>query len=241
MCANLRLVTAHLAAAGKPADPLDALLVCHVAGCRRVLDTATGIPGPGEAGCDAACAATVQTYIADVHAIADRITRPAGPVPIDDLPVPASFTPAGRGCTEPDPSGRGCLTPTMRHTLDHGIAAFGPPGPGAPIRSISCWDPHTWNPSSDHPRGNACDLFPTRAGTFPTGADLDNGWRIATWLRTHAAPLRVKYLIWQGRFWSPATSDAGNNWGESYNGGGIYDVRDATGGHFDHVHVSVNG
>ena len=50
LCGNLHTVTTHLAATGKPASPLDALLVCHVAGCDRVLDSPTGIPAPGDAG-----------------------------------------------------------------------------------------------------------------------------------------------------------------------------------------------
>jgi hypothetical protein len=215
ICGNLRLVTAHIAATGKPADPLDALLVCHVAGCGRVLDSRSGIPTAGEAGCDTVCAATVRRYIADVHAVASRVTRSSGSVTIADLPDPGPFSPSGVGCTQPDPNGRGCITPTMRHTYDEITAAFGTPGPGRPIRAAGCWDPHAWNPTSDHPKGKACDLFPTRAGTFPTGSDLANGWRIATWLRAHAAALHVKYLIWQGRFWSPTTSDVGG-WGEPY-------------------------
>lgn len=238
ICGNLRLVTAHIVATGKPADPLDALLVCHVAGCGRVLDSRSGIPTAGEAGCGTACAAAVRRYIADVHAIAERISRLTGPVTITDLPDPAPFNASGRGCTQPDPNGRGCVTPTMRHAYDEIVAAFGTPGPGRPIRATGCWDPHAWNPTSDHPKGKACDLFPTRAGTFPTGSDLANGWRIATWLRAHAAALHVKYLIWQGRFWSPTTSDVGG-WGEPYDGGGIYNVGDATGGHYDHLHVST--
>ena len=79
LCGNLRTVTTHLAATGKPVSALDALLVCHVAGCRRVLDSPTGIPRPGDAGCDTTCAATVHSYIASVHAVLDHITQPRGP------------------------------------------------------------------------------------------------------------------------------------------------------------------
>jgi hypothetical protein len=46
-------------------------------------------------------------------------------------------------------------------------------------------------------------------------------------------------VIWQGRIWYRGGSDAGDEWGRPYNGGGVYDPTDATGGHFDHVHVSV--
>jgi Transglycosylase SLT domain len=240
LCGNLHTVTTNLAATGKPVSPLDALLVCHVAGCRRVLDSPTGIPRPGDAGCDNACAATVHSYIASVHAVLDRITQPGEPVAIGDLPYPAPYAgPAGAGCTEPDPSGHGCLTPAMRHALEQALTAFGPAGPDQTIRAVSCWDPHTWNPTSDHPHGRACDLFPTRAGTFPAGTDLANGWHIATWLRAHAAALHINYLIWQDRYWSPTTPDTPGNWGIPYDGGGIYNIHDPTGGHYDHIHASV--
>lgn len=102
---------------------------------------------------------------------------------------------------------------------------------------MTCWDPHPQNAHSDHPKGRACDFFPTNAGTFPTGTDLDNGWKLATWLRTNATALNVKYLIWQGRYWNPETADQ-NGWGVPYDGGGIYNPNDATGGHFDHIHLS---
>lgn len=45
-------------------------------------------------------------------------------------------------------------------------------------------------------------------------------------------------MIWQGRYWDPGVQDQGGSWGSAYTGGGVYDIRNATGGHFDHVHVS---
>ena len=78
----------------------------------------------------------------------------------------------------------------------------------------------------------------TQPGTFAQGADRDHGWEVADWLRANAGPLQVKYLIWQGRYWDPSVRDEPGNWGIRYTGGGIYDVRSATGGHFDHVHAS---
>ena len=62
---------------------------------------------------------------------------------------------------------------------------------------------------------------------------------MAHWLREDAGELGVRYVIWQGRIWSAGSSDAGDGWGRPYSGGGVYDPEDATGGHFDHVHVSV--
>ena len=78
----------------------------------------------------------------------------------------------------------------------------------------------------------------TRPGTFAQGAERDNGWELAEWLRTNAAALQVKYLIWQGRYWAPGGRDEPGAWGTRYTGGGIYDVHSATGGHYDHVHAS---
>lgn len=161
-----------------------------------------------------------------------------GPAASTGIPgAPTAFTGAGTACTQADPTGGRCLTPATRHAYDEIVRTFGAPGPGQPIRSAGCWDAHAWNPSSDHPRGRACDFFPAAAGTFPTGEDLANGWALAQWLRAHAAALRVKYVIWQGRFWSPTTPDL-DGWGRPYTGGGVYDPTDATGGHHDHIHVS---
>ncbi len=52
------------------------------------------------------------------------------------------------------------------------------------------------------------------------------------------ADLHISYLIWQGRYWPPSTPDE-DGWGRAYSGGGIYDVNDPTGGHYDHVHLSI--
>lgn len=237
VCRNLREVTRHLATTGKPTAPLDAMLVCHIAGCSRVTGSTTGVPTVGEAGCDATCVDLVDGYLTHVHEFLAAYGRSSGPVPIDDLPAPTPFTGGGSGCTAPDPTGGRCLTPTSRHGYDEIVRVFGPAAPGGPIRSVGCWDEHAWNPDSDHPRGRACDYFPGAAGFFPQGDELASGWRLASWLRAHAEALDVGYLIWQGRFWSPETTDA-DGWGRAYTGGGVYDPTDATGGHFDHVHVS---
>jgi hypothetical protein len=354
VCANLRAVTAHLAATGKPTAPLDAMLVCHVAGCSRVTDSRTGIPSAGEAGCDARCAELVRRYLAAVHDnltrfAADRGQAPpqpriAPPLPADaavgapardplapraaaatDLlapqpapgapaagpprpepvapapatgplapsadvpgtglqpgqsdtpgtglqpvhpaapgtgpqpgyPVAGTGSPTGQpgagarpefvatawaggatGCRPPDPTGSGCVTGATRHGLVAVGAAFGGWQNGPVVHTAGCWDRHAWNPSSDHSRGKACDFMVTRPGTFAKAAERDNGWELAGWLRTNAAALQVKYLIWQGRYWDPGVRDEPGNWGTRYTGGGIYDVRSATGGHYDHVHAS---
>ncbi|MCW0214568.1 MAG: hypothetical protein OJJ54_14510 [Pseudonocardia sp.] len=142
------------------------------------------------------------------------------------------------GCIADDPTTAGCLTPAARALHDRTTAEFGPV-----LRSSSCWSEHAWNPSSDHPQGRACDFFPGRYGEFAAGAELDAGWAMANWLRDNAADLDVRYVIWQGRIWYRSGFRAGSTdrdgWGRPYDGGGVYDPEDATGGHFDHVHVSV--
>lgn len=255
MCANLRAVTGHLEASGKTADPLDAMLVCHLAGCGRVAGSATGVPDAGEARCGEQCAEVVRRYLDAVRAeVAAYSAVAAPPVPAPDAPAPeapapeapaAPAAPAGpapwtggsTGCAQPDPTGDGCVTGAARHGLEAAVAAFGPWRDGPVVRNAGCWDEHAWNPRSDHPRGRACDLFPTGPGQFAAGAELDAGWRVANWFRAHAGPLQVRYLIWQGRYWDPGVADDGG-WGRRYTGGGVYDTRNATGGHFDHVHVS---
>ncbi len=117
-------------------------------------------------------------------------------------------------------------------------AAFGGYRNGPVVHGAGCWSARPASEHSDHSVGRACDLMMTTLGTFAGGTDLAGGWKVARWLRANAAALHVEYLIWQGRFWQVGTADAPGGWGVPYDGGGLYDVRSATGGHFDHVHVS---
>lgn len=134
-------------------------------------------------------------------------------------------------CTLPDPTQPGregaCVTPRTARLVEQLVAMQ------TGHKGIYCWDPHDWNPTSDHPKGKACDLFFAPAGQFSQGADKDNGDRLADWLVANAKGWAISYVIWQGRLW---TADKG--W-RSYTGGGIYDPSDPSGGHFDHIHVSL--
>ncbi|MCU1630794.1 MAG: hypothetical protein JWP64_5743 [Pseudonocardia sp.] len=212
--------TADLPLAGREAEP--EAVPDHLSGARTYLGHSTGLAR---------------------HAAADRpppVPQVVAPRIASSTAPPAAARPWGggpAGCTGTDPtSGRGCLTGVARHGLDAVTTAFGSLQGGPVVHTASCWDAHAWNPSSDHPRGRACDLFPTTGGRFPQGRELANGWRLAEWLRANAGPLRVSYLIWQGRYWDPSVTDSGG-WGRAYRSS-VYDVHDATGGHFDHVHVS---
>ncbi|AXK34649.1 hypothetical protein DVA86_20360 [Streptomyces armeniacus] len=67
-CGNLRKMTAYLTRhPGKRISALDAMAVCHVAGCGRVTWSATGMPTPGEAGCGQQCVTTIRTYLTNIH------------------------------------------------------------------------------------------------------------------------------------------------------------------------------
>jgi hypothetical protein len=146
--------------------------------------------------------------------------------------APAPYRGGSTGCVLPDPTGTGgCVTGATAWLLTQ-VRVHVHTGP------VSCWDAHAWNPTSDHPRGRACDYTIGRAGQLPSPGQTTEGWRLATWLRTHADELNVAYVIWQGHIWSARRAAEG--W-RPYSGGGIYNPADITGGHYDHVHVSLTG
>jgi len=171
-----------------------------------------------------------------VHAVVNgpppkALSANVGPV-VELPPSPQPWTGGRTGCTVPDPSGTGgCVTGATAWLVDELGSAVG-------VRPVTCWSEHAWNPTSDHPAGRGCDVFFGAAGQFPEGEDLVDGWRTAQWLREHAESLDVSYVIWQGRIWVADRAELG--WAP-YTGGGVYDPGDATGGHFDHVHVSLRG
>ncbi|TDW23686.1 hypothetical protein [Kribbella kalugense] len=99
--------------------------------------------------------------------------------------------------------------------------------------SMSCWDAHAWNPTSDHPRGLACDVM-VGTDSRKSAPARARGDQIANWAVTTAGQTGVHYVIWYGKIWSARRG----TW-IPYNGGGVYNPTDATGGHFDHVHVSL--
>ena len=100
----------------------------------------------------------------------------------------------------------------------------------------SCWSQRPGT-TSEHPLGRACDAtFGNSIGTAATGPALDLGWKVTNWLKTNAETLGVEYLIFQGRIWSVARNSEG--W-RPYDGGGMHDPNGVTGGHYDHLHVTV--
>jgi hypothetical protein len=97
-----------------------------------------------------------------------------------------------------------------------------------------CWVGayRSYQPStSNHNTGNALDCTISNAiGSHPSAAQKAQGWKLAYWLQKHAGRLDVRYVIWQNKIWSVARASEG--W-RNYGGSGV------TGGHYDHVHVSI--
>ena len=141
---------------------------------------------------------------------------------------------APQGCSVvPDPStGVGCLTPRMAGLYAQLV------GQG--------WRPACFRPSdpvagSDHPLGRACDAPPGSYGVLPTAEQQARGDALAAGLQASAAQTGVNYLIWSGRIWS--VDRAAEGW-RPYTGAGVYNTTPTTpagitGGHYDHVHISV--
>ena len=133
--------------------------------------------------------------------------------------------------TEPDPTTNpnNKLTPRTSFMLQSAISAG-----LTRLGSVGCVGGRPENPTSDHPRGKACDLmFP-----YNTAAGVDAGWRAANWLIANQAVLGVRYVIWQGLIWS-ARSQPGP-WGEYVSTAyGCPNPANITGCHYDHVHVSM--
>jgi len=141
-------------------------------------------------------------------------------------PVPFIGTPGGR---LDDPTGTGgFVTRQTAHLIAQTRAAF-------PDSGWVCWSPRPGT-VSDHPLGRACDVtFGNPIGAFPNQAQVAEGWRMTTWLQTHADALHVDYLIWHGHIWSLTRDHQG--W-RRYHGGGMHDPATPTGGHYDHLHIS---
>ena len=140
-------------------------------------------------------------------------------------PVNGVWPPQEATVTDPTGTG-GMVTPRTALWVGQARAALSNP-------PMTCWDRHQWNPTSDHPKGKACDVIVGGDARISAQARA-KGDRIANWTIQTAGTTGVKYLIWYGKIWNSSTGQ----W-KTYNGGGIYDPNDATGGHFDHVHVSI--
>lgn len=128
--------------------------------------------------------------------------------------------------TEPDPTSSGHITPRTL-ALVHALQSERMTGQG-----IGCFAYRPSNPSSDHPLGRACDvMFNPHNQT-----SVADGWRVANWLITNQARHGVKYLIWQGKYWSAEQPTWTTYTSTAY---GCPNPANLTGCHYDHIHISV--
>ncbi|WP_448232294.1 M23 family metallopeptidase [Microbacterium lacticum] len=142
---------------------------------------------------------------------------------------PAPFPGGNPDALVDDPTTSGRITARMAYVMAQAKQAF-------PDTGWACWSPRPGT-KSEHPLGRACDVtFGNHIGQAAKGASLEAGWAMAHWLQTNADTLGIQYLIWQGKAWTRARSDAG--W-RPYDGGGMHDPTSITGGHYDHVHITV--
>ncbi|SFB53377.1 hypothetical protein SAMN05216266_11725 [Amycolatopsis marina] len=128
--------------------------------------------------------------------------------------------------TERDPTSNGRITPRTL-ALIHALRTVGMTGTG-----LSCHAPRPANPASDHPKGRACDIMFNPHDP----ASIADGWRAANWLTTHQAHLGVRYLIWQGQYWSAENPTWTPYTSTAY---GCPNPANLTGCHYDHVHISM--
>jgi transglycosylase-like protein with SLT domain len=129
--------------------------------------------------------------------------------------------------TLPDPSGTGGHVTPRTNSLYQALHQA-----GALTGGVTCWDAHLHNPTSDHPRGQACDaFFDPRDGN-----DVARGWRIASWLTTVQPTYGIRYLIWQGQIWTAEKPAWATYRSDIYN---CPDPANITGCHYDHIHISM--
>lgn len=141
----------------------------------------------------------------------------------------AAYTGAQPNQRVPDPTTTGKITARTANVLAQIRRKF-------PQSSWSCFRQDA-GLKSEHRLGRACDgTFGNSIGHRATGRSLTYGWQVTNWVKANARKLGVEYLIWQGKIWSVRRASEG--W-RRYNGGGMFDPRNVTGGHYDHLHVTV--
>jgi hypothetical protein len=122
----------------------------------------------------------------------------------------------------PDSDSYQRLTPTAKRLYGLVVRIFD-------VHTIGGWRPSGSVPGSDHPHGRAIDVMVA----YPSSDGRALGWRIATWVSGNAWALDVKYVIFNGRIWTP-----GRGW-HGYRHPADPCNCNPTLRHDDHVHISV--
>lgn len=142
-----------------------------------------------------------------------------GGEPIDAAGLPG---PPPATCPATRSAGERGLRPGALRGLRCGSAAF--------PRITTLYGVGSRSGVSDHPAGNAVDFM---IDDYKTPAGRAYGWQVAKWMRTYAAQLGIKRLIWDMKTWSPGDAD----W-QPYTRYGPNP--DDNLGHRNHVHASYN-
>ncbi|TWE27572.1 transglycosylase SLT domain-containing protein [Prauserella muralis] len=161
-----------------------------------------------------------ETY---VHNVLETATTYRARPPVGELKTEWPIERA----TIPDPTRDGGFITPRTNAVIRVLKAQGMASGGA-----ACWDPHSWNPSSDHPKGKACDVF----FQPDNPADVERGWGVANWLIARQAHFGVRYLIWQGQYWSAENPTWVPYQSDVY---GCPNPANVTGCHYDHIHISM--
>ncbi|MCI7456328.1 lytic transglycosylase domain-containing protein [Actinomyces urogenitalis] len=238
MCGQVALVKQYLAAGRISGGVLELTLAAYNAGMGAVLG-AGGIPPYRE----------TQQYVSSIiAAMASYVVQYSGggagaAQSADALVAGPAYDASGFGpelASLPDPTpgnqARGGITPRLNFVVSQVMATY----PQIVNPALYCWDAHTFNPTSDHSRGRACDIpfygctfgDPGRAADPTTGALAGNA--AANWLVANASQWGIKYVIWNGQIWFATTG----TW-QTYTGAPGSDPTTCAGGHYDHIHVSV--
>ena len=184
--------------------------------------------------------ATIKANMASFAATGSSAAEQSATDLVNGTPVDSSIFPPEE-MSEPDPTpgahGVARVTPRTYTMIMAVMAAY----PQIVLPALYCWDAHTYNPRSEHPKGRACDIpfysctqVDARRSADPaTGTEAGNA--AANWLVQNAQSFGVYYVIWRGQIWYARTG----TW-EPYDGaGGLYNPSDCSGGHYDHIHVSM--
>ncbi|MFI7680944.1 hypothetical protein [Actinophytocola sp. NPDC049390] len=128
--------------------------------------------------------------------------------------------------TVPDPTSTGHITPRTL-ALVQTLQSTGMTGEG-----IGCYAQRPANPSSDHPQSRACDIMFNPHDQKAVA----EGWAISNCLIANQTTLGVRYLIWQGQYWSANTPIWATYRSSAY---GCPNPANITECHYDHVHISM--